>query len=161
MRKLISYLSYVLRHKWFVFLECCKLGIPMRGIFHDLSKFRPSEFFPYMNYFGKDITKGRSKTGYYKPADTHDNNSEYAFFKHICRNQHHWQYYVMPIEKDEYRIIEIPLKYRKEMLADWLGAGKAQRSRGIVAWWEENNHKLMLGPQTRKWFENEIEKRKK
>ena len=34
----------ILRHKYFVFKYCCKLGIPWQGITHDLSKFSPTEF---------------------------------------------------------------------------------------------------------------------
>ena len=68
-----KYLSYVLRHRWFVFIECCKLGIPWRGLVHDLSKFIPSEFIPYARYFyGREDTIRRDKTGYYKPTDTGD-----------------------------------------------------------------------------------------
>ena len=31
MRAHLAYLSYVLRHKWYVLLECAKLGILWRG----------------------------------------------------------------------------------------------------------------------------------
>ena len=61
--KHLKYLCYVLRHKWYVFIECCKLGIPVRGLVHDLSKFRPSEWFPYANFIHKP--KQRDDTGYY------------------------------------------------------------------------------------------------
>ena len=40
----MKYLLYLIKHKWLVFLECCKAGIPWRGILHDLSCFLPSEF---------------------------------------------------------------------------------------------------------------------
>ena len=46
-----KYLKAVLKHKWFVFIECRKLGIPWLGVIHDLSKFLPSEFIPYARYF--------------------------------------------------------------------------------------------------------------
>jgi hypothetical protein len=47
----LRYLKSQLRHKWFVFVECCKLGIPHLGIIHDLSKFLPSEWRGYACYF--------------------------------------------------------------------------------------------------------------
>ena len=48
MAKFFRYLSYVIRHRWFVMIECFKRGLIWRGLTHDLSKFHPSEFFPYM-----------------------------------------------------------------------------------------------------------------
>jgi hypothetical protein len=47
----LKYLWSMMRHKWFVFIEACKLGIPWLGLIHDLSKFAPSEFIPYARYF--------------------------------------------------------------------------------------------------------------
>jgi len=47
----LKYLKSQLRHKWFVFLECCKLRIPWLGIVHDLSKFTISEWRGYARYF--------------------------------------------------------------------------------------------------------------
>ena len=51
MKKYLKYFNYVIKHKWFVFLECWKAGIIWQGIVHDLSKLLPSEFFPYSIYF--------------------------------------------------------------------------------------------------------------
>ena len=44
MNKYLKYLSYVLRHKWFVMLACFKVKLFWQGITHDLSKFLPDEF---------------------------------------------------------------------------------------------------------------------
>jgi len=156
---MFNYLWYVIRHKWFVFIECCKLGIPWRGLVHDLSKFLPSEFFPYYHHFGKNIKKGRSKTGYYKPTDTGDPAFDYAWFLHQKRNKHHWQYWIFPDDADSDKphiVFEMPIKYRKEMLADWYGAGRAQKTRGVKFWYEKNGSKLILGPETRKWVEQKL-----
>ncbi len=51
MGKHFKYLKYVLKHKWHVFIKACDLGIPWRGIVHDLGKFRLSEWNPYVDYF--------------------------------------------------------------------------------------------------------------
>ena len=74
-KKILTYLSYLLRHKWFVFIECCKQGIFWRGLVHDCSKFLPDEFFPYAFH---DWEKERDETGYYKPTDTGDLKFDYA-----------------------------------------------------------------------------------
>lgn len=159
--KYLRYSWYIVRHKYFVFIECCKLGIPFLGIIHDLSKLLPSEFFPYMNHFFgnkdyNDIKRGRNKTGYYKPYDTGDVAFDLAWFYHQKRNPHHWQYWVLPKDGAGFKALEIPLKYRKEMLADWRGAGKAQGTPDTRAWYKANNHKLILGEETKKWIEEQL-----
>ena len=130
----LKYLSYIIRHKWFVFIECCKLGIPWQGVVHDLSKFRPSEWFPYANYFGGDIKKGRDETGYYKPTDTGDKAFDFAWLLHQKRNNHHWQWWVLPEDNGGLKVLPMPEKCRKEMLADWRGAGKAQGTPDCRKW---------------------------
>jgi len=51
MNKYLKYLKYVLVHKYYVFIECFKVGLFWRGIMHDMSKFFPDEFLPYARYF--------------------------------------------------------------------------------------------------------------
>ena len=43
------------------------------------------------------------------------------------------------------------------MLADWIGAGKAQGAAGVHFWWDKNKDRIMLGPITREWIEQEID----
>ena len=153
--KHLKYLCYVLRHKWYVFIECCKLGIPVRGLVHDLSKFRPSEWFPYVNHFHN--SNPRDKTGYYRPYDTGDRSFDNALFLHLKRNKHHWQWWVLPTDETGVKLLPMPDKYRKEMLADWRGASKAQGSKTTVReWYEANKHKLQLHPETRAWIEKHL-----
>ena len=78
MKKHWAYAKYVIRHKWFVFLEACKLGIVWLGLTHDLSKFRLDEWIPYANYFYGKRHNVRDKTGYYKPTDTGDKAFDFA-----------------------------------------------------------------------------------
>lgn len=156
MRKHLKYLAYVIRHKWFVFTEACKLGIPLLGIIHDMSKFSPTEWFPYVNFFyGKN--NPRDKTGYYKPTDTGDQAFDFAWLLHQKRNKHHWQWWVLPEDEGGLKVLEMPLKYRKEMLADWRGAGKAQGTPDTKVWYATNKHKILLGIETRQWIEKALE----
>lgn len=161
--KYIKYLKYVLAHRWYVFLECCKMGIVWRGIVHDLSKLFPSEFFPYAKHFyGKkgSIKRGRDSTGYYKPYETGDPKFDFAWLLHQKRNRHHWQWWVLVRDNDDnkgqFRIFDMLPVYRKEMLCDWRGAGRAQKTPDTKKWWEKNKDKLILHPNTRKWLEWEI-----
>lgn len=159
MKRYVHYLWSVLRHKWFVLLQCCKFGIPWRGVVHDWSKFLPSEFFPYARYFYtsdgllKDI---KNETGYYKPTDTGDAAFEFAWFLHQKRNRHHWQWWVLPENNSGVRVLPMHEKYRLEMLADWLGAGRAQGTPDVVRWYAKNCNKMILHASTREWIENEL-----
>jgi hypothetical protein len=155
--KFVSYGSYVMCHKWFVFLECAKRGMPIIGLLHDMSKFRPSEFIPYMDHFGTNIRKGRNKTGYYKPEDTGNPKFERAWLNHQHRNPHHWQYWVIP-NNEGGKVYEIPLRYRKEMFCDWLGAGRAQGTPDVRKWWETNKDKMKFGTETYRWIEHQLAK---
>ena len=147
MEKFKQYMSYLLRHKWYVFKECREHGLFWRGVFHDMSKFRPSEFIPYMNYFYGRNT--RDKTGYYKPTDTGDKAFDFAWLLHQKRNDHHWQWWILPEDEGGVKILPMPEIAVKEMLCDWRGAGKAQGSKLTTSeWFEYNHHKMQLHEET-------------
>lgn len=149
-----SYMSYVLRHKWYVFWACCRYGLVWRGLVHDMSKFRPSEFGPYKRYFhGRKI----DPQGYRKPADTGKKEFEIAWLHHQRRNKHHFEYWCYVNRREQLVTHEMPLKYRKEMVADWYGAGKAQRAKTTTReWYLANRNTIFLGPDTRAWVEAEL-----
>jgi len=153
MKIYFKYLQYIIKHKWFVLIECFKKRLYWQGIVHDLNKFKPSSFLPYARYFGGNILKGRDKTGYYKPYDTEDADFDMAVFHHVQSNKHHWQYWVKPKDKKGYILLEIPEKYVKEMICDWKGAGKAQGALDMHGWYIKNRRKLQLHPNTRKLVE--------
>lgn len=99
------YLKYVLRHKWFVFLECLKLGVPLWiAIFHDWDKFKPDEWRAYVDYlYGEKIADPKwsttdPKTGKSVPKMNAPGHIEEAWDQavnlHFKRNRHHWQFYV-------------------------------------------------------------------
>ncbi len=159
--KHLRYLKYVLRHKWFVMLACFKEGLYWRGIVHDWHKFLPDEFFPYAeNFYGKGasgIKTGRDSTGYYDPTKRGD-EFLVAWFRHQKRADHHWQYWTMPADGpgDRLRVFQMPDKCRREMICDWIGAGRAQRTPGVPDWWKKNGDKLILHAETRWWVEGRI-----
>ena len=219
-----KYLKYVIRHKWYVFIECCKLGILIRGLLHDFSKLLPSEFFPYAHYFYGSWMKESEWHGdrrNYIPWKYTEMGVKEAFdiawLKHQKRNKHHWQYWLLvnddsnkeftlqehgqgyPIylsrnnrhlaEFDESilfkedkvvpnvcnsnaylyakeiqdrlnkspKILNMPMKYRKEMLADWRGAGMAINGKDDTKnWYEKNKASMLLHPAVRAWVEENI-----
>lgn len=154
MKKYFKYFWYVLKHKWFVFLECRKSGIFWLGIIHDWSKFRPSEFIPYARHFyGQDrigqVEKEKVE-GYDKSRDVEDEDFNKAWLYHIHRNKHHWQYWVLIQDENEDMVLEMPLRYRNELLADWVGAGKAITGKdNIKEWYLKHADKFRFAPTTR------------
>lgn len=156
-RCFVAYSWYVLRHKWFVFAECCYYGLVWRGLKHDASKLRWSEFFPYARFFNGPKPKAkRDATGYYKPTDTGDAAFDFAWLLHQKRNDHHWQWWILPLDDGGFKAMEMSVAARREMVADWRGAGRAQGTPDTLRWYAANRHKMVLGPETRAWVEREI-----
>lgn len=164
--RFFKYLSYVVRHKWFVLQECWRVGLYWRGLVHDLTKLMPrAEFLPYMRFFygpKGEPKQRRDKTGYYKPVDTGDDAFDKAWLHHQKWNDHHWQWWVLPFDDGGWKVFEMSPAARLEMVCDWVGAGKAQGTKSdngepeVVNWYAKNRHKMMLGPETRNWVEDYI-----
>lgn len=188
-----QYLRYVVRHKWFVFVAGCRLGIPWLAALHDNSKFRPDEWRWYARHFyapdgSKQTWKG--KDGFYVDPDN-DTKFERAWLAHIRRNKHHPQHWIRiysahcdcvyepkirddvllqddgtakcmtclkPIQRDliVFTTIEMPERYRKEMLADWIGAGMAQGTPDTLGWYGARGRFYEFAPQTRAWIEAQL-----
>jgi hypothetical protein len=152
----LPYLWYVLKHRWFVMVECWRCGLWWQGIVHDLSKFRPDEFVPYAEHFhGPKRKAWRDKTGYYKPTDTGDPAFDFAWLLHQKRNDHHWQWWVLPEDAGGVKILRMSAPARTEMLCDWIGASRAQGhggmegKAGVRAWYRKNGKKMQLEAETR------------
>lgn len=138
----LQYLKYILKHKWYVFLAGTLTGAPLhRLLLHDLSKFRPSEWAAYANYFYKDSS---------------DNSAlNIAWLHHQRRNKHHWQYWYLVQDNGETVPQPMPESYVREMVADWAGAGKAATGRWDVSqWYRENKYSMKLHKETRTLVES-------
>lgn len=148
MIKHLKYLKYVIRHKWYVFIECCKLGIPWRGIVHDMSKLKPAEWLPYVNHFYGDKPSPRDKTGAYNPLLVRG-DFDYAWLSHQHNNPHHWQYWILRGDAGWTKVMPMPDKYIREMVADWQGAGKAITGKNDATdWYKANKSKMELHQTT-------------
>lgn len=155
-----AHLKYMVRHKWFVFLECCKLGIPWLGVTHDLSKFLPSEWFPCVHsFFRPDGSRRdyRDDTGQYDPTRM-NREFDFAWLHHVHWNPHHWQHWCLVREGEDHdKVLRMPDKYVREMLADWRGAGKAKWGEdNSLVWYARNQAGIKLRPGVRAWIEKEI-----
>lgn len=155
--KYLKYLWYIIRHKWFVFVECGRKGLWWLGLVHDLSKLLPSEFFPYARYFygsypSLDDVHGDARNRMFgKYQEEIDGEFDFAWLLHQKRNKHHWQWWILQEDEGGVKILQIHEKYHNEMICDWHGAGMAQGHGGdIFEWWNANNRKMQLHPETRK-----------
>lgn len=165
MNKYLKYIAYLITHKYYVAIECVKSKLWVLAITHDLSKFRLDEFIPYSKFFYGDGNKAvRDETGYFKPTDTGDDKFDFAWLLHQKRNKHHWQWWILPEDNGGLNVLEMPVKYRLEMLCDWVGAGKAQgrhspkndKFRETRKWYVANKNKMLFGVNTRQWIEEKI-----
>ena len=152
-----QYAWYVLRHRWYVLVECWRWGLWWRGLVHDLSKHLPSEWLPYAEHFhGRKGGTQRDKIGYYKPTDTGDAAFDFAWLLHQKRNDHHWQWWVLPEDEGGVKVLPMAPVARLEMVCDWIGASRAQGHGGIEGvrgWYAANGKRMQLHPDTRAWIE--------
>lgn len=143
MSKHFKYLSYIVRHKWFVFIAGLRVGVsPWLLIIHDWSKFLPSEWFPYVESFYGGWGKNRPewvKAGF-----------DRAWLHHQHHNPHHWQHWMLREDSGSVKLLQIPIRYAREMVADWMGAGRAITGKWeAVEWYAKNREVIQLHPQTR------------
>lgn len=137
-----EYLKYIIEHKINVGIECCKMGLYAHAIFHDISKFLPSEFIPYAKYF-------------YDEFETEDDrlkakaNFDLAWLRHQNRNGHHWDHWI-----DATGVaFEMPIKYIKYMIADWRGMSR-KFGDTVEDYYTKNRDNMNLHPETIKKIED-------
>jgi hypothetical protein len=149
MSDFLKYVFYILRHKHYVAVECFKRGLVWCAITHDMSKFRPSEFFPYMRFFYSQ--KGQPCIPIIK------DRFNQAWLDHIHRNNHHWQYYILYERDQALTVLPMPRTARIEMICDWIGAGRAQgHGNDVREWYAVHYQALKLHPTTRELVERDI-----
>lgn len=146
----LRYLGNLLLHKWFVFLECCKAGIPIRGLLHDLSKFLPSEFGPYARHFGRSEVQ-RAETTAEEEARIQA-EFKLAWNAHQNRNKHHWENWVL-IGEDEDELLEMNTWAFVELVCDWRGYGR-QHGKSAEEYYALVRNDLKLAPLTRELLDD-------
>ena len=115
MNKIINHIKTINRHKVEVFKCMRDCGKPIQGLFHDMSKYSPTEFFESIKYWTgtrSPIELAKEKQGY-----------SLAWFHHRGRNKHHSQYWC-DISFGEVIPCEIPWKYLLELICDGVAAGR-------------------------------------
>ena len=115
--KAISHFRTITKHRHMVIKHCFKAGIGFQGLFHDLSKYTPTEFLVGAKYY----------KGYKSPNDVERMEKGYssAWLHHQGRNKHHFEYWRdYDVNTHLMAPVKMPLKYVKEMFCDRLAASK-------------------------------------
>ena len=133
MNKFFGHLKTVRIHRRVVRHFCFKMGIPLQGLVHDLSKYSLKELSQYKYYTGKKSPHAtmREEYGY-----------STSWYHHRNRNKHHWEYWIDSLE--DRTAVKMPFKYVIEMLCDMCAAGyvyngKKWQPKDVQAYWEKHN----------------------
>lgn len=143
----MKYLWLTIKHKYFVFFAGLRLKVPLwQLIIHDWSKFLLWR--AYDNVFFGDKSMDREFAE--------------AWLYHQNHEKHHWEYWIprsshnkVDASMSDVTPLEMPMKYVREMLADWMGAGRAYEGKypdpRNWTWFETNRERIFanLHPNTR------------
>lgn len=161
-KRYIKYFWYVIKHKWYVFIECCKYNIIWQGIIHDLSKFSVKEFYAYAQYFFPDpemkicvFTSNIMAEEEHKQKMKVKNDFDYAWLHHQHKNKHHWNYWV--IDQYNCKALQIPEKYVKEMVCDWKAMSKVLKDNTALEYYNQSKEFLIIHDETKKYIEYLLE----
>ena len=131
MNKFFGHLKTVCKHKYWVWYYMSKCGHGWRGLWHDMSKFSPTEFWESVKYY----------SGTRSPIDAckEENGISMAWMHHKGRNPHHYEYWQDNFDKGG-EAKEMPWKYKVEMICDYLGAARAYMGKNFsyaaeLEWW--------------------------
>ena len=152
MKKYIRCFKYIMRHKWYVLVECWKRGLYWQGIAHDYDKFLLGQFIMYSKYFHADDspnTKGYTIKKHSNPNLCEEFNK--SRLSHIHRHKHHWEHWCLVNKKGIVTPLDVPKKYVLEMICDWISVGKVLRGKedNVWNWWADQNRNLILSELTR------------
>ena len=130
-QKFFGHLKTVTKHKYWVWYYMRKCGKGWRGLWHDMSKFSPTEFWESVKYY----------SGTRSPIDAckEDKGVSMAWMHHKGRNPHHYEYWMDNFDKGG-EPKEMPWKYKVEMICDYLAAGRAYMGKNFsykaeYEWW--------------------------
>lgn len=107
---------------------------------HDASKTDQDEYEAYDNYF----------YGNRSFAIVEEFNK--AWLKHIHKNPHHWQHWILINDDPENGeiILDMPMEYVIEMICDWWSFSFNKGNlREIFNWWDEHGKYMKLSTKTR------------
>ena len=113
----IKHFLTITKHRNEVVRLCFKAGIGFQGLFHDLSKYSPTEFIPGAKYYLGDQSPNN--------GERNDKGYSLAWMHHKGRNKHHFEFwYDYEMATKKLVPIDMPDRYIKEMFCDRVAASK-------------------------------------
>ena len=134
-KRFIGHTKTVIKHKFWVwyYMNKCGLKWGWRGLWHDMSKFSPTEFWESVKYY----------SGTRSPIDAckEENGISMAWMHHKGRNPHHYEYWMDNFDKGG-EPKEMPWRYKVEMICDYLAAARAYMGKNFsyvaeYEWWKK------------------------
>lgn len=156
--KTVKHFLTITEHKALVCEGCWKVGLYRQGLFHDMSKFSPEEFWVGARYFQGNRSPNN--------AEREDIGYSSAWLHHKGRNKHHYEYWLdyssRPSEGNGKAGVipsKMPGRYVIEMFMDRVAASKVYRKE---AYTDADPWKYYIGgktsdflhPETAKLLEN-------
>lgn len=147
---ILKHLHTINKHRFHVFFNCCRCGIPFRGLVHDLSKYSPTEFFiSAKNYSGirSPIANERKEEFGYSSA----------FIHHTRKNKHHYEYWV-DVTTGDIILIPMPYKYALECCCDMISASMVYNGKNFkrdmpLSFFLKVKDRSMMHSSTKKFIE--------
>ena len=136
----------ITRHRHCVIRHCFRAGIGWQGLFHDLSKYSPTEFIPGARYFQGNRSPNEREREIY--------GCSHAWMHHKGRNRHHFEYWNdINIETKMYEPVKMPTRYVKEMFCDRVAASKIYQGKNYtdehpLAYFRRGNARKKMHPAT-------------
>lgn len=151
--KIIGHFKTITRHKILVMQECFKVGLYKQGLFHDLSKYTPTEFLVGCRYYQGDRSPNN--------AEREETGVSKAWLHHKGRNRHHFEYWIdysQELPGNPMTGMRMPRKYVTEMLLDRIAASKNYNGDKYtdsfpLQYYLKGKHHYMMHPQTAKELE--------
>lgn len=143
---ILKHFKTITAHRHRVIVHCAKAGILLQGLFHDLSKYSPSEFFVGAKYYlgNRSPNEGeREAYGY-----------SLAWMHHKGRNRHHFEYWTdYNPEKKVVCPVRMPENYVIEMFCDRVAAckiyrGAEYRDDDALLYFQRGRQRRSIHPET-------------
>lgn len=113
----IRHFRTITRHRHRVIAHCFRAGIGFQGLFHDLSKYSPREFWVGARFYEgvrSPNVREREVWGY-----------SAAWMHHKGRNRHHFEYWTDYVAgQPGLQPIQMPIRYVAEMFCDRVAASE-------------------------------------
>jgi len=115
----------ITKHRHKVMVHCFRVGIPRRGVLHDLSKYSPTEF--------REGAKNWQGTRSPNEKSREENGYSLAWLHHKGRNRHHFEYWKDYDMRDHLEHpVRMPGIFVLEMFCDRVAASKIYQGKNYT-----------------------------